>query len=420
MMRFINNCLTLDGKYRGDLMYQNDYLGKVATIQNGYAFKSSDFCANGEYPVIKIKNIIDSKIDLSNCDYIESADKSLDPFKIEYNDILISMTGSKASQPNSAVGKIGRMRIKDKICFLNQRVGKIKVLDEQKTNLQFLYYFLNRKEINILLANTANGSANQANISASQILKLNVPMFPKSTQDKIVDILYPIDCKIEKNIEEILIWEEMINNIYKEQFINGRGESGHGWIPSTTYDNIQEVKEKNRVENNYPVLSVVKEGEFKTSEDVFTKQVYSKSTKNYKIVRHNQVAYNPARANIGSIAMLKDYDVGLVSPIYTVFEMNDTITSTFFYYYMKQPIFQEMVKHHAIGTTRQNFPFEAFKMFPMVVPPMEIQLKFEEIAKPIEQKITKLKEENEVLAEVRDTILPKLMSGELLVEVGEN
>lgn len=401
-------------------MYQYEQLGKVAKIQNGYAFKSSDFCINGEYPIIKIKNIIDSRIDLSNCDYIEYPHESLNQFKIKYNDILISMTGSKASQPNSAVGKIGRMRIKDKICFLNQRVGKIEVLDEKKTNLQFLYYFLNRKEINILLANTASGSANQANISASQILKLDVPMVSKSTQDKIVSILYPIDCKIEKNNEEISIWKEIVYDLYIERFINVIREPDSEWVKSTVYDNIQEVKEKNIVENNYPVLSVVKEGEFKASEDVFTKQVYSKNTKNYKIVRRNQVAYNPARANIGSIAMLKEYDVGLVSPIYTVFEMKDTITPTFFYYYMNQPIFQEMIKHHAIGTTRQNFPFEAFKMFPMVVPPMELQLKFEEIAKPIEQKIAKLKEENEVLAEIRDTLLPKLMSGELPVEVGEN
>ena len=279
---------------------------------------------------------------------------------------------------------------------------------------------MNRKEINILLANTASGSANQANISASQILKLDDPMVSKSTQDKIVSILYPIDCKIEKNNEEISIWKEIVYDLYIERFINVIREPDSEWVKSTVYDNIQEVKEKNIVENNYPVLSVVKEGEFKASEDVFTKQVYSKNTKNYKIVRRNQVAYNPARANIGSIAMLKEYDVGLVSPIYTVFEMKDTITPTFFYYYMNQPIFQEMIKHHAIGTTRQNFPFEAFKMFPMVVPPMELQLKFEEIAKPIEQKIAKLKEENEVLAEIRDTLLPKLMSGELPVEVGEN
>ena len=51
---------------------------------------------------------------------------------------------------------------------------------------------------------------------------------------------------------------------------------------------------------------------------------------------------------------------------------------------------------------------------------MELQLRFEEIARPIEWKIANLKEENEVLAEIRDTLLPKLMSGELPVEVGEN
>lgn len=147
--------------------------------------------------------------------------------------------------------------------------------------------------------------------------------------------------------------------------------------------------------------------------------ISAKTMKTSRVSTSNLHISNPARANIGSIAMLKEYDIGLVSPIYTVFEMKDTITPTFFYYYMKQPIFQEMIKHHAIGTTRQNFPFEAFKMFPMVVPPMEHQLKFEEIAKPIEQKIAKLKEENEVLAEIRDTLLPKLMSGELPVEVGE-
>ena len=170
------------------------------------------------------------------------------------------------------------------------------------------------------------------------------------------------------------------------------------------------------MENDYPVLSVVKEGEFKASKDIFSKQVYSKSTKNYKIVRRGQVAYNPARANIGSIAMLKDWEVGLVSPIYIVFEMKQTITPAFFDYYMKQPIFLEMIKHHAIGTTRQNFPLEAFQMFPMAVPPMRLQIEFERLVEPMERKIAKLKEENAVLGEIRDTLLPRLMSGELKVK----
>ena len=265
----------------------------------------------------------------------------------------------------------------------------------------------------------------QATLNLKSVKKTQIWIPDDKYIEKAVATLSSIDRKIYINNRSKGALENLISIIYYKtlgmySFSNDNKKVLDSWFESNVLDNITEVREKNKDEKNYPVLSVVKEGEFKASEDVFTKQVYSKSTKNYKIVRRNQVAYNPARANIGSIAMLKEYDVGLVSPIYTVFEIKDTITPTFFYYYMKQPIFQEMIKHHAIGTTRQNFPFEAFKMFPMVVPPMELQLKFEEIAKPIEQKIAKLKEENEVLSEIRDTLLPKLMSGELPVEVGEN
>ena len=289
------------------------------------------------------------------------------------------------------------------------------VTSNELSNLEFLCFWLNSNDISEYITGSAQPKLNQNNMNL-----IALPDFSREEQDRIAEKLCVYEKKIKNNLVNIALLVNVVNEIYKETFIQKSKLADGQYAESTVFENIIELKEKNKEEKDYPVLSVVKEGEFKASEDVFTKQVYSKSTKNYKIVRCNQVAYNPARANIGSIAMLKEYDVGLVSPIYTVFEMKDTITPTFFYYYMKQPIFQEMIKHHAIGTTRQNFPFEAFKMFPMVVPPMELQLKFEEIAKPIEQKIAKLKEENEVLAEIRDTLLPKLMNRALPVEVGEN
>ena len=289
------------------------------------------------------------------------------------------------------------------------------VTSNELSNLEFLCFWLNANDISEYITGSAQPKLNQNNMNL-----IPLPDFSREDQDRIAEKLYVYENKIKNNLINIVLLMNIANEVYKETFIQKSELVVGQYAESTVFDNIVEVKKKNKDEKDYPVLSVVKEGEFKASEDVFTKQVYSKSTKNYKIVRYNQVAYNPARANIGSIAMLKEYDVGLVSPIYTVFGMKDTITPTFFYYYMKQPIFQEMLKHHAIGTTRQNFPFEAFKMFPMVVPQMELQLKFEKIVKPIEQKIAKLKEENAVLAEIRDTILPQLMSGELSVEVGEN
>ena len=243
------------------------------------------------------------------------------------------------------------------------------VTAKKHANLRFLCLWMNSSDISKYVTGSAQPKLSQGNMNAIQI-----PDFSKGVQDKIAESLSGYEDKINANLSSISTLENIAVEIYKKLFIRSNLEDMYypegcagsgGWTKSNVFEQIAEVKDKNQMENDYPVLSVVKEGEFKASKDIFSKQVYSKSTKNYKIVRRGQVAYNPARANIGSIAMLKDWEVGLVSPIYIVFEMKQTITPAFFDYYMKQPIFLEMIKHHAIGTTRQNFPLEAFQMFPM-------------------------------------------------------
>lgn len=294
------------------------------------------------------------------------------------------------------------------------------VTAKKHVNLHFLCLWMNSSDISKYVTGSAQPKLSQGNMNAIQI-----PDFSKGVQDKIAKSLSGYEDKINANLSCISTLENIAVEIYKKLFIRSNLEDMYyhegcagsgGWTKSNVFEQIAEVKDKNQMEKGYPVLSVVKEGEFKASKDIFSKQVYSKSTKNYKIVRRGQVAYNPARANIGSIAMLKDWEVGLVSPIYIVFEMKQTIMPVFFDYYMKQPIFLEMIKHHAIGTTRQNFPLEAFQMFPMAVPPMRLQVEFERLVEPMERKIAKLKEENVVLKKIRDTLLPRLMSGELMVK----
>ena len=349
-------------------------------------------------PMIRVNNFDNGRIELSNIIQVSpEIEEKYSRTRLQGNEILLTLVGS-----------VGQTALVDEN-MKNYNVARAVAVIPIKSgiNRNWVKYYLDSNVPQQYFKEELNTTV-QATLNLKSVKKTPIWIPDDKYIEKAVATLTSIDRKIYINNRSKETLENLISAIYYKtlgiySFSNDNKEVLDSWF-----------------ESNYPVLSVVKESEFKASEDVFTKQVYSKSTKNYKIVRRNQVAYNPARANIGSIAMLKEYDVGLVSPIYTVFEMKDTITPTFFYYYMKQPIFQEMIKHHAIGTTRQNFPFEAFKMFPMVVPPMELQLKFEEMAKPIEQKIAKLKEENEVLAEIRDTLLPKLMSGELPVEVGEN
>lgn len=400
-------------------MWENVNISDICiTITSGGtpSTKVQEYYLGGTIPWLKTKEVQNKRIYSSETFITKSGLENSSAKLIPMDSIIIAMYGDGNTAGKVAINKIP--------VATNQACCNL-ILNKELADYEFVFYNLLGRYDELVALKTGSG---QQNLNITSIKNMCICLPELKVQKKIAQILSTFDLKVSTNQEQISLLKEMIQKIYINWFIDfnyphatGKLENGipKGWEKSNVYDKVSEVKEKNKTNLDYPVLSVVKEGEFKLSDDVFTKQVYSKNTANYKIVRKNQVGYNPARANIGSISMLNDFEVGLVSPIYTVFEMNETITPTYFYYYMKQPMFLEMIKHHAIGTTRQNFPFKAFKMFPLAVPPMELQLKFEEIARPIEQKIAKLKEENEVLVEIRDTLLPKLMSGELPVEVGE-
>ncbi|GMN88847.1 restriction endonuclease subunit S [Francisella sciaenopsi] len=147
-------------------------LKDLCTLQNGYAFKASDFSDNGSIPIIKIKNITPPIIDLndSQC-FSNSINEKLTKYTVKYDDILISMTGSGVNQLNSAVGQVGRYVAKN-MSLLNQRVGKL-IINNKKHKL-YAYFFLSHKDTQMNLLYSATGSANQANISPEQIINLDI------------------------------------------------------------------------------------------------------------------------------------------------------------------------------------------------------------------------------------------------------
>jgi type I restriction enzyme S subunit len=66
------------------------------------------------------------------------------------------------------------------------------------------------------------------------------------------------------------------------------------------------------------IYSVTNENGFVRSLDLFDKQVFSAGTGNYKRVGFHDLAYNPSRINVGSVALCEDEDGGAVSPMYVV------------------------------------------------------------------------------------------------------
>jgi len=151
--------------------------GELIKIQSGYSFKSDEFSVSGTRKIIKIKNITPPNISLDESMFYDGIlNPKLDKYAVSFGDVLISMTGSTANQMNSAVGQVGRYLL-DYSSLMNQRVGKLTLLDDN-TSIEFCYQFISNIETHLELLAGSTGSANQANISPSQIeaLELALPI----------------------------------------------------------------------------------------------------------------------------------------------------------------------------------------------------------------------------------------------------
>lgn len=192
-------------------------LGEIAEVYSGYAFQSKDLSDDvSGIPVIKIGNIIGNEIDYTHTQFISSdlVSKRMESFYLQDKDILIAMTGQ------GSVGRVGQLRKKKKndCLLLNQRVGRF-VVNEDKYDRDFLFYVLSSDNYQRLLFSLGSGSG-QPNLSPTIIKDVDIPLLPIETQKKISAILSSIDDKININKKKNSILQEQARALYKNWFID--------------------------------------------------------------------------------------------------------------------------------------------------------------------------------------------------------
>ena len=194
-------------------------LAEYATIQGGYAYKSTDFLKTGKFKVLKIKNIRFGYIDYSETDFIsDQLSKKTEEWKTKPKDILISMTGSGPNAPASLVGRVARVGENEPISFINQRIGRVIV--NEKVDSDYIYYLLSQKSSQEYFVNNSTGSANQVNINGNTILSLEVPCISFEESKKIAQILNAFDDKIQLNTQINQTLEQIAQALFKSWFVN--------------------------------------------------------------------------------------------------------------------------------------------------------------------------------------------------------
>lgn len=382
-------------------------LGDISKIISGYAFKSQDFTTEG-IPVIKIKNIRVGFVDLSEVDYIDSSFLSLpEKYHVKGGDLLISLTGSHLTQPNSVVGRVAMHSSSLGKCLLNQRAGKILVKDPNICNVTYLFYALYTQEKRREIALLAAGAASQANVSPTQVESIEINLPPLYTQHKIASILSSYDDLIENNTRRIKILEEMARIIYREWFVNFRfpgheqvrmvdspfGLVPEGWDVGRLQDYVElcygkALKAEDRQEGHYPVYGSSGVVGFHSQ----------------RLVEAPGIIVG-RKGNVGSVR----WTDAPFFPIDTVYYVKTDVSLYYVYYNLQQQNF--INNDAAVPGLNRN---QAYSL-PFLMPSKQHLKAFDEFNAPVFKAVRSLTKKNQNLLHTRDLLLPKLISGEVAV-----
>lgn len=401
-------------------------LGKVVT--GGTPSTKQEDNYGGDYPFIRVSDFgSDPFVEDTGKKLTEKGRTEVENKEIPEGSVMVSCIGTG----------LGKTALATEKCVTNQQVNSI--IPEEIFDNWYIYYKLtaNRK----LLQKYAGGSA-QPIISKSRFSDIEIEVQTYETQRKIGKILSAFDKKIRVNNRINDILEEIAQSLFKSWFVdfdqyNEFKQSDLGEIPKSFdigklddkiwsgrgYSYTSEFLDKeNELDDNYPMINLknVREGGgFRN--DGYKYYTEESMKDRYKIesgdlilaitdlTQEGRVIGSPALIpNLNAKMNIISQDVAKIIP--------EEIPKEFLYHLFRSKQFQDYSKSVATGTTVLHLSLTSIGEFEFAIPPESKMNEFAEIAHTIHKKKHETINENNNLRVLRDTLIPKLMSGEIRVD----
>ena len=158
---------------------------------------------------------------------------------------------------------------------------------------------------------------------------------------------------------------------------------------------ITQVSKRNKDAKIDRVLSVSNKYGFINQDEQFEdREVASADTSNYKVVQKGDFAYNPARINVGSVAILQEFENGIVSPMYVCFTTNKELLPAYFELYLSTNIFKHEMYKRLEGSVRLCLTYESLCNIKIALPEFSVQT---DLASKVSALLTKIKNEERLL-----------------------
>lgn len=381
-------------------------LSDVCNLIAGFAFKSKDF---GDYSdkVIKITNIEPPFVNMDNLVGVNLSNykkDKLEKFMAYPGEYVLAMTGA-------TIGKLGR------ICcgraYINQRILLFR--PTEYVDNRFLYYILSRYQFSQYILNHIDSESAQPNISANTIGKYSFLLPPLEVQRKIAGVLGVLDDKIELNNKINQNLELQAQALFKSWFVDFEpfgGKMPDDWKIGKLEDVVDVIMGQSPSGNSYNEKGrgcIFFQGRAEFGFRFPTIKLFT--TEPRRMARQNDILMS-VRAPVGDVNVAHE-DCCIGRGLCAI-RSKDNFQS--FILYTLWSIQNKLNIFNGEGTVFGSINKDSLNNLEIIVPNSNTIQKFENLCSPLDNLIRKNYEENTRLSALRDTLSPKLMSGEIDVE----
>jgi type I restriction enzyme S subunit len=390
-----------------------------------------DFSVTG-VPVISAKCIRDGRVTDQDRRFVsqEMFAKWM-PESLQAGDVLVTS--------EAPLGEVARWSDDGPVC-LGQRLFALRA-DPAVVDQRFLYYLMRSREAQAQVHSRATGTTAQG-IRQSQLVRVVLTLPPMEVQRDASGVLGALDDKIDVNRRMGETLEEIVRALFASWFVDFDPVRGTATVP----EDIRRLFPDRLVDS--PIGPVPEGWDVGRISDIAATQYgYTASSKNERVGPHllrvkdiNKKAWvewelvpfceiEPelfgryalhrydivvARMADPGKAAIIDEDVDAVFASYLVrLATTSTENSLYLYYLLTSDVYVRYVSGVTQGSVQKSMNAKVIVAAPCALAPTSILRAFASIVGPIREQLAALTRESNLLAELRDTLLPKLISGEV-------
>jgi len=389
-------------------------LGELAEITSSKRIFYSDYVLEG-IPFFRSKEIIEKALGQKTNETLYISKEKYDDIKQKFGspidgDLLISAVGERAGIPY-VVKDLGDFYFKDGNLIWLRNI-------KSELNIDYFCYWLKSIIGQFSLESIMIGSAQKAlTIIGLKNLEISIPN--SSSQKTIASILSSLDDKIDLLHSQNATLEAMAETLFRQWFVE---EAKEDWEETNLFDSIELIgggtpKTENAEywDGNIKWLSC---GDISANHKNFVVRTEKSITEiglqnsSAKLLPKFSTVIS-ARGTVGKYCLLSEP----MAYSQSNYGIKPKFEGCFFFTYLLVAYSVNELQAAAYGSVFDTITTTTFKELKISLPESLVIQEFEEIAKPYFKKMFNNQNQIRTLTSLRDTLLPKLMSGEVRVEI---